>query len=292
MSSVISDIIPDDWQRWSSARPSIIKPLTGGLSNQSFLISADNRRLVLRVNSAMSDALGLNRAAELQALLRADKAGLCAPLVYCDPQQRYLVSAYLVGEPWAINTEGLARLAGLLRGIHRLPAIDTRLDISAKLACYWRAISTEPRAGFIAELRTLHERVEHHIHIAESFGGGQCLCHNDLLAANLIAGPSDRLYAIDWEYAAMADPFYELAVIVEGQRLPREQQQLLLAAYLARPLMDADWQRLHHWRIIYAYTSVLWYAVQWSGGAMSQSGIADYIATQVADLSQRIAAVA
>ncbi|WP_308364844.1 MULTISPECIES: phosphotransferase [unclassified Microbulbifer] len=112
-----------------------------------------------------------------------------------------------------------------------------------------------------------------------------CLCHNDLLMANLIAVDNGNLYAIDWEYAAMGDPFYELAVIVEEYRLEKRQQQWLLAEYLHRPATQVDWQRLDHWRVIYGYLSVLWYAVQWCSGAMSQPHINDEIRDRASNLS-------
>ncbi len=35
-------------------------------------------------------------------------------------------------------------------------------------------------------------------------------CHNDLLAANFIRG-GDRLWIVDWEYAGMGDPAFDLA---------------------------------------------------------------------------------
>lgn len=283
-----ADIIPNDWQHWSAAKPSIVKPLPGGLSNRSYLILADSRELVLRVNSAMSDVLDLDRSAELDALLLADKAGLCAPLVYCDPQHKYLVSCYITGETWCVNSAGLSQLAALLRSIHQLPAIATSLDISAKLACYWQSIKADVSTGFMDELKALQEKLDSHIRAATSLSSGHCLCHNDLLAANLITATSGALHAIDWEYAAMADPYYELAVIVEGQGLHHEAQQLLLGEYLLRPPTESDWQRLHHWRIIYAYVSVLWYAVQWSNRALSESDTTDSIARQVHELSLRI----
>ena len=35
-------------------------------------------------------------------------------------------------------------------------------------------------------------------------------CHNDLLAANFI-DDGERVWIVDWEYAGMGDPFFDLA---------------------------------------------------------------------------------
>ncbi len=290
MSATPPDIIPHDWQHWSASRPSVVKQLTGGLTNQSFLITAGKNLLVLRKSSAISEALDLNRGGEAAALYHADKAGLCAPAVYCDPRHQYLVTRYIKGEPWSKDKDGaLKQLAQLVRSIHALPAIDARLDIDDKVASYWRSI--DERADFYKKLRTLEHEVQQHIAIAKSLNNGVYLCHNDLLATNLIAADNGNLYAIDWEYAAMGDPFYELAVIVEEYGLEKQEQQSLLSEYLNRPISETDWQRLDHWRVIYRYLSLLWYAVQWCTGTMIEPHINDEIRNRARDLSALSSAI-
>lgn len=281
-----SDIIPADWGRWSASRPSVVRPLEGGLTNKSFLIAAGDDLLVLRKNSAISDALDLNRAAEAEALGLADNAGLCAPVIHCDPDHRYLVTRYIDGALWdSKDTDALQQLAALLRSIHALPSIDARLDLEQKIANYWRSIDSN--AEFYTALRALAAKVKRHITQISASGGALCLCHNDLLKTNLIVSDNGRLHAIDWEYAAMGDPFYELAVIVEEYKLDTTQQQFLLSEYLLRAVTRHDWQRLDHWQIIYGYLSVLWYAVQWSGGAMTESRIKDRILNEADGLAKR-----
>lgn len=287
MHSSLSTIIPADWSQWSATKPSLIGPLTGGLTNQSFLISADNKVLVLRLNSAISAALDLNRVAEAQAIRFADAAGLCAPSVYCDPQYQYLITHYLAGDRWPATADGLTQLARLLRQIHQLPALDAVLNVSVKIAHYWRSINGQ--CDFIPVLKSLDEKVKIHIDRAEMLSDGRCLCHNDLLIDNLIAADDGKLYAIDWEYAATADPFYELAVIVEGHGFNSSQQQIVIAAYLDRAVSNEDWQRLFHWRIIYNYLTLLWYVVQFSKGAMTQPSINQEINDQIRHLSELMA---
>ena len=290
MDSPSNDIIPADWSQWSVTKPVVIEPLVGGLTNQSFLISADNKLLVLRINSAISAALDLNRVAEAQALQLASAAKLTAEVVYCDPHYHYLITRHLAGDHWVASAEGMAQLAQLIQKIHQLPAIDAVLDINAKVASYWRAIN--PRLKCIPALKKLDTKINQHITSAASLSSGLCLCHNDLLVDNLIAIGGDReegsdsgkLFAIDWEYAAMADAFYELAVIVEGHSLNLSQQNSLLAAYLERPAHDQDWQRLYHWRVIYNYFTLLWYVVQLSTGAVEGVSIEQQINQKIEHL--------
>ncbi|MCW8126934.1 choline kinase family protein [Microbulbifer halophilus] len=291
MTVAAADIIPDDWPRWSRTRPTLIRTLANGLTNRSFLLAAGEQQLVLRRNSVISDALDLNRDTEARALHLADSAGLCAPLVYCDPEHRYLVTRYVPGDRWSPDNAGaFAQLAALLRGIHRLPAIDAELDIGDKIDHYRRSIDTGQSP--LRSLQSLHQPVQRHVVAAGESGNGKVLCHNDLLADNLITGADGTLYAIDWEYAATGDPFYDLAVICEGQGLDGDQREKLLAEYLRHPVSDIDRQRLDHWRIIYGYLSLLWYAVQWSCGALGSRSMGEEISGQIESLSELISITA
>ncbi|GAA5525848.1 thiamine kinase [Microbulbifer aestuariivivens] len=269
MKAEASCIIPADWHLWSETRPSVIRPLAGGLTNQSYLLSAGGRRLVLRKNSPISAALDLDRAAEVAALRQADRAGLCAPLVYSDPDHQYLVTEYLEGAPWrAQGPADLQALAQLLRRIHALPAIGVRLDLAEKVGAYWNAID-EGLENY-RTLAVLEKQCRQKLADLAASARRDCLCHNDLSTGNLIVTGDAGLLAIDWEYAAMGDPFYDLAVVIEDHCLNLAEQKVLLEEYLDEFVSHLDWQRLYRWRIIYKYLCILWYSVKSSSSVEFQ----------------------
>ena len=55
-------------------------------------------------------------------------------------------------------------------------------------------------------------------------------CHNDLLNANFI-DDGERLRIVDWEYAGMGDPFFDLGNFSINHELPPEADEALLRAY-------------------------------------------------------------
>ena len=286
MNSITSDIIPQDWSQWSETKPQLIKPLAGGLTNQNYLISVDKVLCVLRINSPISAALDLNRAVEKQALQHADKAGLCAALVYCDPDYHYLLTRYIPNQAWTIDN-GLPQLAQLLRNIHQLDAVDGKLDITEKIKQYWQGINSQ--SDFMPKLASLKNVVKPYIETAAHLSEGLCLCHNDLILNNVVFADDGTLYAIDWEYAAMADPFHDLAVIAEEYELNAEQQAYLLNTYLQREVAGKDRQRLYCWRVLYRYLTLLWYAVQLSNNAMPDVITAQSVLTQFDKITALIA---
>src|SRR5262249_36398443 len=56
------------------------------------------------------------------------------------------------------------------------------------------------------------------------------LCHNDLMPANLI-DDDPRLWLVDWEYAGVGHPLFDLANASANAALDEDQDHAFLAAY-------------------------------------------------------------
>ena len=61
-------------------------------------------------------------------------------------------------------------------------------------------------------------------------------CHNDLLAANFIAGEpasgtEGQLWIVDWEYAGMGDRYFDLANFAVNNELGEAAEEALLGDY-------------------------------------------------------------
>ena len=252
------------WPAWCEQKPQMVRRLRGGLTNDSYLLQTQNRQYVLRINASNSRALDLDRSNESDALHCAARAGIGAQVVYSDPQHQYLVTEYIVGRQWQVTDltrgEGVERVAALLNSIHRLEPVAGLLNIGQKAANYWLNIDTQ--SALARALAALRPQVEWHITRAEEARSGLFLCHNDLLPENLILGDNACLYAIDWEYAAMGDPYFDLAVIIEGHGLDDDLAQQLLSAYIGATATAHYTDRLMHNRVIYCYLALLWYGVK------------------------------
>ncbi|WP_105101720.1 phosphotransferase [Microbulbifer pacificus] len=284
MSAEVEKILANEWPSWSDRPPELIRPLTRGLTNRSFLIQAGEEKLVLRINTPHAQALDLNRQAEAEALIPASERDLCAPLVYLAPDYRYLLTRFISGVPLDLNQPcGLAQLAQLLRNIHRLPPISAHLEYADKVQCYRQSI--DRNLPFSPALARLHQKMQPLLQQPQD-RKGLSLCHNDLLLENLLLDDNGRLRAIDWEYAACGDPFFDLAVICEGNGFAQHQREILLREYLQRPPVQQDHHSLHQGCLIYRYLDLLWYAVQFSTGRLSEPQHAAYISTGTHTLSQ------
>ena len=209
-------------------RDARIEPLSGGITNRNFKVEVDGEGYVLRIGGRDTELLGIDRYNEHEASIAAARLGLAPEVLRY--QSGYLVTRFIEGEPGRIDS--VEEVARMLRRLHDSPRIGGRFDAFRVVEAY-RATAIEhgvpvpvdyDHADKIA--RTI-ERLRADV--------PQRPCHNDLLAANFINDGS-RLWIVDWEYAGMGDPYFDLGNFAVNNALDEDAEARFLAAYGADDL--------------------------------------------------------
>ena len=194
----------------------------------------------------------------------AGAAGLAPGVVHCDPDAGILVSRWVDGRSWdalAVDEpDRIAAVAALMRSIHALapPQPARRIGVADWIAHYERALgggvthladgdADRWRAAAGGRLREL----------AQAGEGVEALCHSDLHALNLIETPSG-LVALDWEYAHVGDPFWDVVGWSCANDWPEATRALLLERYLQRAPTARERMRFAAVGWLYDYVGVLW----------------------------------
>jgi thiamine kinase len=221
--------VPDSVLRrlpgWSGAASEL---LHGGLSNQTWLLEKAGRRAVLKIDDEPREP-PLNRR-EQEAIIQttAADAGL-ANVVLAAADGLYLTD-YVEGEVWTAESvaddHNLELLADVLRRVHALPRTGREFGALQAATRYARAIDFDD--ALVARCVDLIE--------AAGPPRRRRLCHNDLVAENILATPEIRL--LDWEYACDNEPLFDLATVVEHHDLADRRAAHLLNAYF-----DGDGER-------------------------------------------------
>ncbi|MEP5763222.1 MAG: phosphotransferase [Halieaceae bacterium] len=237
------------WRQWRNgptSPPEVVELLGAGISNTSLRVNAGGSDWVLRIDGIDPQKLGLSRSTEWRALSHAARQGLSPAPSYQNPELGVLVCEF-IQEQAADADSGLADIAQLLRAIHDLPPLKFRLDPMSRATHYLQLAGDEelPRQ-FLQACERLQQDAPDPV-----------LCHNDLLRANRLRG-ADRLLALDWEYAAMGDACFDLAVIMEGDSLDQDACRALHHHYLQREANATEQQRLQDNRLVYRELSRLW----------------------------------
>ena len=251
------------WQPKPSKQPVAVERLDRGISNFSVKVAAGDGQWVVRIDRVAPERLGLSRNAEWRAMQLAAAEGLCPHPVYHNPQIGCLVTPFQRGDN-APSTDDMNALATLLRGIHALPKIKFRLNPLHRALRYLAVVGERVGGEQMIDERVSGEQIAPQIltDVCESLSldanaPEPVLCHNDLLRDNRLAS-GGRLLALDWEYAAVGDPFFDLAVIVEGDCLDDEQANNLLEHWLDAPASPEQQHRLHLQRQVYRELTRLW----------------------------------
>jgi len=239
-----------------------IEPLPGGITNQNFRVESEGGTLVARVCRELP-LLGIDRRSEAAAQSAAARLGLAPELIH--QEEGLLVSRHLAGRTLAaadLQDFGLiAHVGSALRRLH-----DARDAVTGHLVyfCPFQTIRTYARSASELGAR-LPEGIDELLEDARSLVRRigpflPALCHNDLLPANLIWSDG-RVWLIDWEYAGMGHPLFDLANVSANAGFTDTQEQALLEAY--RGVIDPrELEELRTFKLASSLREALWAVIQ------------------------------
>ncbi|MFC3801524.1 guanitoxin biosynthesis pre-guanitoxin N-oxide kinase GntI [Cohnella sp. GCM10012308] len=229
-----------------------------GLTNRNYVISNGREKVVIRMNGERSEALGINRQAELAALEAISDLGITPELLYFDVEQGYMITRFIEGRTWASDdlADHVERVGALLKQAHTAAEIDFEFSPYRDIE-RWIQKATKRGQQLPASLDKMMERLQQIRAMREAVSDScRGLCHNDPFANNFMDNGSLRL--LDWEFAGMGDVLYDLACI--SQSMGHEKQTQLLHAYfgysspeLLQALQDMDYV-VSFWNAMWATT--------------------------------------
>ena len=241
--------------------------LKDGLTNDSWLVRTTDDAAVVRINNPNAQALHVDREVEARILSIVASAGIGPEVLLCDPQQHLLVTRYLgpTCTPCDMrDPERIDRIAHLLRKLHELPPPEIpALRWQDVMHDYAATLRTMNRASHLLDAD--HQARAHAIAVELESSGAGCLCHNDVHFLNLIDHRELRL--IDWEYAGVGDPYFDLASVAFYNDYDMDERATLLRAYEGD--VDAgSIQRLAKACFVFEYVHDLWHEVRAEVGGL------------------------
>jgi thiamine kinase-like enzyme len=195
---------------WSG--PIVLERLDGGITNRNYLVQDANEQFVARIGEELL-VLGIDRRNELQCHRAAQSLGVAPPLVFGD--NGVLVSRYISSrtlDPAGAREPGFApKLARVLRQLHAgYDGLIGELLFFSPFQASRTYVATSRRLGaelpsdidlMLETTRKLSRTIAAYV---------PTLCHNDMLPANVL-DDGGRVWIVDWEYAGMGHPLFDLA---------------------------------------------------------------------------------
>jgi thiamine kinase-like enzyme len=242
-----------------------LTPLSGGITNRNFLVTVGgvHDRYVIRLAGNDTHLLGISREVEHAATVAAAGVGVGPEVTAFIRPEGYLVTRFIEGSPVSFEEvrqrDTLARIADSLRRIHDGPPIPG-LFVPLRIVEAYRALA-QARGVRIPPEYEVAAAIGRRIELA-------CLaepieprpCHNDLLNANFIDDGS-RIRIVDWEYAGMGDPYFDLGNFSINHELTPDDDAALLGAYHGSVPIDRL-ARLTLMRIVSDFREAMWGVLQ------------------------------
>lgn len=257
--------------------------LLGGASGASpYRVEIGGRRYLARIEGPASP---LRNPHQYESLRLAAEAGLAPRLHYVDETARIVVSDFIDRKPVQDFPGGpqalLQALGYLLRRLQATPTFPHFVDYPVLVS---RLLSHVIQTGLFAD-GVLDAHVERLAYLGEAYAAGAAglvSSHNDLIPSNVLFD-GERLWVIDWESAYRNDPLVDVATLLDTFAPSRDQEGVLLHAWLGHAPDEALRVRLAQVRAL----TRLYYAgvfLSASAATTDMRGETDLSAPTIAEL--------
>ena len=221
---------------------------------------------MIRLPGRDTELLGIDRAAEGAAATAAAELGIAPPVSAILEEPPCLVCAFVPGRQ--VHEDDL-RGPGLLERLARTLATlhDSGARVDASFSAFrvveaYEATARERGAAPPDDYARAHACAARIEAALSGAGHEPVLCHNDLLAGNLLVD-GDDLRIVDWEYAGMGDRWFDLGNVAVNNGLGAAEEERLLAAYLGvRSPTDGHRATLALMRYMSDFREAMWGVVQ------------------------------
>ncbi|MBA3262047.1 MAG: phosphotransferase family protein [Thermoleophilaceae bacterium] len=243
-----------------------VRRLEGGITNRNFRVNFGGDDYVVRLPGKDTKLLGIDREAERLATRRAAELGIGPKVAAMFEEPPCLVTCFVEGRQLTseeLREPGLlADVAYGLRAFHEsgleLPTDFHVYDVVREYAEVARSRGGELPEAFNAALERAGEIVsavrDHPEHQPRAN-------HNDLLAANFLRA-GEQTVIVDWEYAGMGDPFFDLGNFAVNNELSDADEERLLEAYFSEPAAQRRKAALKLFRFMSDFREAMWGVVQ------------------------------
>jgi thiamine kinase-like enzyme len=252
--------------------------LGAGLISQTYRVARDGMAYTLKVAAEHRPDVRVDLPWEVRVLEDAGSAGLAPRLVYFDVDGAVLLTCWAEGRSWvpqeAAVLTNLDRIAALLRRAHALAVpMPARLITPLQwIQIYHEAMSRQASHSSDPVLRReALVRAQAWLELPRAIG---VVCHSDLHTLNLIQ-ENDSLVLLDWEYAHVTDPLWDLAGWCANNDFDAELQWGLLRRYLGNAPISSEWHRFKLLLALYDYVCLLWSQLYLSVRGEEAHGVAE-----------------
>ena len=240
-----------------------ISPLSGGLTNENYLVEAGRERYVMRIPGTSTELLSIDRVNEVYNARAAASTGIGPAVLEHVPQLDVMVLEFIPGPTMSAETlqseRMVRRMAESFKRLHAASPFLKAFDMFRLIEAYLQIVE-EHQVRIPADYRQrlpLLAEIERAVRVGAL---PNVSCHNDLLCENFI-DDGQCLRIVDYELSGNNDACFDLGNTAQEASLDDELRAVLCEAYFGR----LDRQQLARMNLFALMSDVgwtLWGAIQ------------------------------
>lgn len=227
----------------------------GGMTNKNYYIqSNDKSQYVIRLPGNGTNSL-INRYSEMDNTFIAGSLGIdIAPDFFCSKSGVKITP--FINDAETLNSDTIKLYSydciHLIRKLHLgQKKFKNIFNIKEEVDKYFNVIKNKNYYDGLSDIKGIV------FSFIDKYKDNQVYftsCHNDTVAENFIKS-SNKFYLIDWEYAALNDPMWDLAALFIENNFSSTLINKALNSYFEREPNDSELKRL---KLCYLYQDLLW----------------------------------
>lgn len=231
----------------------------GGLTNRNYKVETTNENYVLRLPGEGTEEL-INRKDEHICTRLANEIDIDSELLYFENDSgikisRYIEQAETMDTDSVRNNKNMRLIADIFKKLHNSgKTVPVIFDVFQKIEEYEDALNKHEDNLFWSDYEVIKEQVYNLKTEMDKLDIELTVCHNDPLCENFVKS-TDKMYLVDWEYAGMNDPMWDLADFFIEANFGNEEEALFYNFYFEK---EPNAQMLRRILINKVYLDFLW----------------------------------
>jgi|TARA_R100000687_G_scaffold3766_1_gene4438 thiamine kinase-like enzyme len=236
-------------------KPEEIKLLASGQSNQALrLITGTDDYVLKRWRNEEVFAVDREREVSLQQQLA--KLSLAPEVLDYHTGQGWLLQPYYKAPSLEqVTLSPLIKatvLAETLAKIHSVRVDVPPWSMAERIEHYLQQL----QAFDAPSVTVMRQQLKPIASVLDDWLSFPVLCHNDLSMNHILM--TDPMRVIDWEYAGIGNPLFDIASTIKINQLNREMVERLISDYEKRTHYQVDRQRLSQWCEFVEWLNKVW----------------------------------
>ena len=284
----MSDIINEDriqLEKLASPnlfRPHLLEVERLAVYHRTYAVTIKSGKYIFRLPGEGTEVL-INREHEKISTELASSLGIDAPLIYIDAKSGIKISTY-IKDAVTMSSETLKEpqnvkdAARLFYSLHTC-GTDTGIPFEVfEMAGGYEKIIRDNNVSFYEDYPDIRREIMAIKEEVDLLSIPKAPCHNDPLCENWVRN-DERMYLVDWEYAGMNDPMWDLADLSIESSYDKDLDDMLLYSYFNRTPTSDEILRFHANKIYLDFLWSLWGKTRapYDGEPMEEYALARYV---------------